>query len=161
MKCNTVQYIISVRIQICSVELDRKDIAMNKLVATTLEGKYHLFDMRTQHPKKGFASLVEKVEKRELLSSLSYYLLSSLLFLFSSSLLFFGAICVCVYMIRIYDKYVTYLSLRRRTSRQYGAFVICHRTATCSLLAAEAAPSLSGNSILYYVMQCSARCSVQ
>ena len=59
-KCSDLIISIS-RTQICSVEFDRKDIPMNKLVATTLEGKYHLFDMRTQHPKKGFASLVEKV----------------------------------------------------------------------------------------------------
>ena len=34
---------------------------MNKLVATTLESKFHVFDVRTQHPEKGFASLSEKV----------------------------------------------------------------------------------------------------
>ena len=34
---------------------------MNKLVATSLEGKFHVFDMRTQHPTKGFASISEKV----------------------------------------------------------------------------------------------------
>jgi len=33
---------------VCGVEFDRKDIIMNKLVATTLEGKFHVFDMRTQ-----------------------------------------------------------------------------------------------------------------
>ncbi|OWK10607.1 WDR92, partial [Cervus elaphus hippelaphus] len=38
----------------------RKDISMNKLVATSLEGKFHVFDMRTQHPTKGFASVSEK-----------------------------------------------------------------------------------------------------
>ncbi|TSN48486.1 WD repeat-containing protein 92 [Bagarius yarrelli] len=38
---------------VCSVEFDRKDIQMNKLVATSLEGKFHVFDMRTQHPTKG------------------------------------------------------------------------------------------------------------
>lgn len=48
-------------IQVCSVEFDRKDINMNKLVATSLEGKFHVFDMRTQHPTKGFASVSEKV----------------------------------------------------------------------------------------------------
>lgn len=47
--------------QVCSVEFDRKDINMNKLVATSLEGKFHVFDMRTQHPTKGFASVSEKV----------------------------------------------------------------------------------------------------
>ena len=34
---------------------------MNKLVATTLESKFHVYDLRTQHPEKGFASLSEKV----------------------------------------------------------------------------------------------------
>lgn len=34
---------------------------MNKLVATCLESKVHIFDMRTQHPVKGFAHLTEKV----------------------------------------------------------------------------------------------------
>jgi hypothetical protein len=43
------------------LEFDRKDIEMNKLVATTLESKIHVFDMKTQHPEKGFASVVEKV----------------------------------------------------------------------------------------------------
>ena len=48
-------------LQVCGVEFDRKDIMMNKLVATTLESKFHVFDVRTQHPEKGFASLSEKV----------------------------------------------------------------------------------------------------
>ena len=34
---------------------------MNKLVATTLEGKFVNFDMRVQHPKQGFPSVTEKV----------------------------------------------------------------------------------------------------
>lgn len=37
---------------------------MNKLVATTLEGKIHLWDVRTQHEKKGFASLTEKADNK-------------------------------------------------------------------------------------------------
>ncbi len=52
--------------QVCSVEFDRKDINMNKLVATSLEGKFHVFDMRTQHPTKGFASVSEKVGQTQL-----------------------------------------------------------------------------------------------
>jgi hypothetical protein len=31
------------------------------MVATTLEAKFYVFDVRTQHPKKGFAHLTEKV----------------------------------------------------------------------------------------------------
>ncbi|XP_064622862.1 dynein axonemal assembly factor 10-like [Lineus longissimus] len=48
---------------VCGVEFDRKDIDMNKLVAATLESKFHVFDLRTQHPEKGFASVSEKAHK--------------------------------------------------------------------------------------------------
>jgi len=34
---------------------------MNKIVATTLEAKFHVYDLRTYHAKKGFSSLSEKV----------------------------------------------------------------------------------------------------
>ncbi|XP_067939400.1 dynein axonemal assembly factor 10-like isoform X1 [Watersipora subatra] len=48
---------------VVGIEFDRKDIDMNKLVATTLESKFYVYDMRTQHPTKGFASLTEKAHK--------------------------------------------------------------------------------------------------
>jgi WD repeat-containing protein 92 len=48
---------------VTSVEFDRKDIEMNKLVVTTLESKFRLFDMRTQHPTGGFTCLTEKAHK--------------------------------------------------------------------------------------------------
>lgn len=32
----------------------------NKLVATTLEGKFHVFDLRTLHHEEGFANMSEK-----------------------------------------------------------------------------------------------------
>ena len=44
---------------------------MNKLVVTTLESKFHVFDMRTQHPNKGFAGLAEKVNSLWISFSLS------------------------------------------------------------------------------------------
>lgn len=34
---------------------------MNKLVATTLEGKFHVFDVRTQNPTKGFAQVLNLI----------------------------------------------------------------------------------------------------
>lgn len=34
---------------------------MNKMVVTGLESKMTVFDLRTRHPTKGFASLTEKV----------------------------------------------------------------------------------------------------
>jgi len=39
---------------VTSVEFDRADIEMNKLVVSTLESRFRIFDMRTQHPKHGF-----------------------------------------------------------------------------------------------------------
>ncbi|KAL7297268.1 hypothetical protein TKK_0009668 [Trichogramma kaykai] len=45
---------------VCGLEFDRRDIPMNKLVATTLKSRVYVFDLRTQHPKKGFSYLVEK-----------------------------------------------------------------------------------------------------
>ena len=46
---------------VCSLEFDRKDIPMNKLLVSTLEATFQVFDMRTKHPKEGYASVVEKV----------------------------------------------------------------------------------------------------
>lgn len=51
---------------VCGLEFDRRDIKMNKLVATTLEGGLHVFDMRTQHPQKGFSSVTESDAGRSL-----------------------------------------------------------------------------------------------
>ncbi|CAL4131827.1 unnamed protein product, partial [Meganyctiphanes norvegica] len=48
---------------VCSIDFDRKDIIMNKLVATTLESKIHIFDLRTFHKEQGFARLSEKGHK--------------------------------------------------------------------------------------------------
>merc|ERR1719510_1619806 len=48
---------------ICGLTFDRKDIEMNKLLATCLEGRIHMWDLRTLHDKKGFAGLSHKVEK--------------------------------------------------------------------------------------------------
>lgn len=51
---------------VCGLEFDRRDIEMNKLVVTTLEGGLHCFDMRTQHPEKGFAVVTERNAGRSL-----------------------------------------------------------------------------------------------
>lgn len=44
---------------VCSIQFDRKDIYMNKLLATTLESKVHVYDLKTQHKTKGFSGLVQ------------------------------------------------------------------------------------------------------
>ncbi|RNA40957.1 WD repeat-containing 92 [Brachionus plicatilis] len=46
---------------VCCLEFDRKDIIMNKLLATTLESKIHVYDMRTQNDaNEGFVKVTEK-----------------------------------------------------------------------------------------------------
>jgi hypothetical protein len=37
---------------------------MNKLLATGLESKFHVFDMRTYHDEEGYANVSEKVRTR-------------------------------------------------------------------------------------------------
>nr|XP_013814228.1 PREDICTED: WD repeat-containing protein 92 [Apteryx mantelli mantelli] len=63
LKNMSLRWETNIKNGVCSVEFDRKDVNMNKLVATSLEGKFHVFDMRTQHPTKGFASVSEKAHK--------------------------------------------------------------------------------------------------
>ncbi|XP_042238731.1 dynein axonemal assembly factor 10-like isoform X1 [Homarus americanus] len=48
---------------VCSLEFDRKDILMNKLLTTTLESKFFVYDLRTFHEEKGFAKQVNKGHK--------------------------------------------------------------------------------------------------
>ena len=40
---------------VCGLEFDRVDIPMNKLVVSTLESKFHIFDLRTYHPEMKYA----------------------------------------------------------------------------------------------------------
>ncbi len=63
LRANAMRYETNVGNGVTSIEFDRKDIEMNKMVVTTLESKFRLFDMRTQHPQEGFACLTEKAHK--------------------------------------------------------------------------------------------------
>uniref|UniRef100_A0A6P7G1M6 Dynein axonemal assembly factor 10 n=1 Tax=Diabrotica virgifera virgifera TaxID=50390 RepID=A0A6P7G1M6_DIAVI len=45
---------------VVGIQFDRKNIPMNKLVATTLESKIFCYDVKTKHHKKGFACVTEK-----------------------------------------------------------------------------------------------------
>ncbi|XP_023298728.2 dynein axonemal assembly factor 10 [Lucilia cuprina] len=56
----SVRWETSLKNGICGIEFDRKDIPMNKMVVTTLEGGLLVYDMRTQHPSKGFTCLEER-----------------------------------------------------------------------------------------------------
>jgi len=60
LRTNQIRWERNIRNGICSIEFDRKDIRMNKLVCATLESQFTVFDMRTYHPKEGFASMAEK-----------------------------------------------------------------------------------------------------
>lgn len=63
LRTNTVRWETNCANGVCGLQFDRKDIEMNKLVATTLESKYRVFDMRTEHPTEGFAFLSERAHK--------------------------------------------------------------------------------------------------
>lgn len=46
---------------VCDVAFDRPDIAMNKLIVSSLEGRVRCYDVRTHHPKLGYAFVEERV----------------------------------------------------------------------------------------------------
>lgn len=57
---------------VCGLQFDRKDIKMNKLVVSTLEGKVHVFDMRTNHVEVGYTSLEEKMSENSTIWGVSH-----------------------------------------------------------------------------------------
>ena len=63
LRTNTMRYETNVSNGVTCIEFDRKDIEMNKMAVTTLESKFRVFDMRTQHPTDGFSFLSEKAHK--------------------------------------------------------------------------------------------------
>ena len=63
LRTNTIRFETNVANGVTCVEFDRKDIEMNKLAVTTLESKFRIFDMRTQHPTGGFSCLSERAHK--------------------------------------------------------------------------------------------------
>jgi hypothetical protein len=50
--CMQVRWETNLKNGVCGVSFDRPDIKMNKFVACCLESQMHVFDARTQHPKK-------------------------------------------------------------------------------------------------------------
>jgi WD repeat-containing protein 92 len=63
LRTHTMRYETNVGNGVTDIEFDRKDIEMNKMGITTLESKFKIFDMRTQHPTVGFSFLSEKAHK--------------------------------------------------------------------------------------------------
>ena len=63
LRTHAMRYETNVANGVTNIEFDRKDIEMNKMGITTLESKFRIFDMRTQHPENGFTCLSEKAHK--------------------------------------------------------------------------------------------------
>eukprot|EP00878_Enallax_costatus_P023903 GHUV01025464.1.p1 GENE.GHUV01025464.1~~GHUV01025464.1.p1 ORF type:complete len:249 (+),score=60.16 GHUV01025464.1:856-1602(+) len=62
LKMNQLRWETNVKNGVCGVQFDRRDIQMNKFAVTCLESQFHVFDARTQHPQKGFASVTCSVK---------------------------------------------------------------------------------------------------
>jgi len=61
LRNNAVSWRTNLGLGICSLELDCNSIPMNKLVAATLEGQMHAFDLRTFNAESGYASVKHSV----------------------------------------------------------------------------------------------------
>ena len=55
LRTNMIRWEDNVKNGVTSIQFDRPDIEMNKIVVTTLESKCRCYDMRTQHSTDGFA----------------------------------------------------------------------------------------------------------
>jgi len=60
LRMNALRWETNVRNGVCSLQFDRSDIEMNKLLATTLEGRFYIFDMRTFNNETGYAHMSHK-----------------------------------------------------------------------------------------------------
>ncbi|EEY66788.1 WD domain-containing protein, putative [Phytophthora infestans T30-4] len=63
LRTNTLRWETNCQNGVVNVQFDRKDIEMNKLLVTTLESKFRVYDLRTFHPEQGFACMTEKAHK--------------------------------------------------------------------------------------------------
>ncbi|KAF0309350.1 WD repeat-containing protein 92 [Amphibalanus amphitrite] len=63
LRAMKVRWETNVKNGVCCVQFDRRDIEMNKIVATTLESGVLVFDGRTQHPERGLTCLRERAHK--------------------------------------------------------------------------------------------------
>lgn len=51
LRMNSLKWDTNLGNGVCGLEFDRPDINMNKLAVTTLESKFHVFDLKTYHPE--------------------------------------------------------------------------------------------------------------
>ena len=71
LRTNTMRWETNVGNGVTGMEFDRKDIEMNKLCVTTLESKFRIYDVRTQHAEDGFAFMVSSFSFCFLVSDVS------------------------------------------------------------------------------------------
>lgn len=57
LRAGKVRWETNVQNGVCGLQFDRPDIQANKLVVTTLESRYRVYDMRTHHPVLGYSML--------------------------------------------------------------------------------------------------------
>jgi hypothetical protein len=69
LRTNSLRWETNVKNGVVGLEFDRKDIEMNKLTVATLESKFRVYDLRTQHEKEGFAFMSEKAHKSTIWST--------------------------------------------------------------------------------------------
>uniref|UniRef100_A0A646QC37 Dynein axonemal assembly factor 10 n=1 Tax=Hemiscolopendra marginata TaxID=943146 RepID=A0A646QC37_9MYRI len=63
LRTMSVKWETNIKNGVCCVEFDRKDIQMNKLVVSSLESKFRVYNVKTLHPKKGYPHLQERAHK--------------------------------------------------------------------------------------------------
>ncbi|KAJ1620652.1 WD40-repeat-containing domain protein [Pavlovales sp. CCMP2436] len=63
LRAGKVSWETNVQNGVCGLQFDRQDIEMNKLVVTTLESRYRLYDMRTHHPTFGYSMLSQEAHE--------------------------------------------------------------------------------------------------
>ena len=63
LRTNTIRWEDNCKNGVTSLQFDRPDIEMNKIVVTTLESKFRCYDMRTQHSTDGFACTSERAHR--------------------------------------------------------------------------------------------------
>lgn len=66
LRTMTERWSVNTRNGVCSVEFDRRNVRLNTLAVTTLEGGLHVYDARTQHPELGMACVSERDAGRSL-----------------------------------------------------------------------------------------------
>eukprot|EP00762_Andalucia_godoyi_P001861 ANDGO_06097.mRNA.1 WD repeat-containing protein 92 homolog len=60
LRMNALRWESNIGVGVCGIEFDRQSIAMNKMVVSGLSGHMRVFDLRTLHPDRGYASVAVK-----------------------------------------------------------------------------------------------------